>query len=145
MRKIKARRRIKQQIEETGQSYTYDTTVSGVLQWHDLLNIATFNRKLSVPKILVASHYGCRLRKRGNDGWYAWAFRRRNQSIICLNPILFACQHYFFAHVLAHEMVHQFEFEHAGDIIAPAAHGKTFLEWRPTLRRTINFPLTAKM
>ena len=145
MRKTKARRKIKEILEYLGHNHYYDTSRGHVLFWHNLLNRALFDRKLSVPKIIFASHNAGRNRKRGDDGWYAWCSRyKRGKSVLCINPILFEEDLEFFVHILAHEMVHQYEFEYTKwETSNP--HGKTFLEWRPRLRRALNFPLAATM
>ena len=154
MRKTKARRRIKGLLEDVGHEYGYELSEGHALYWHALLNEAVFDRMLLTPKILFAKQGGTRMLKRGQNDWYAWCNvfmsrpkdkrSGRHKTAICINPILYEEDLKFFVHILAHEMVHQYEYEYT-DFFHSNAHGKTFLEWKPKLRRAVNFPLSAQM
>ena len=136
MKKAEIRQRVKRHVKTRGSLGNFTITESFCLYWWTKLNSAVFDDKLTPPTRFEIKKY------RGMCGW-ARPFgknRKVRTTIIGVNSDLH--DRNTFLNVLAHEMVHQWEWEVDGcwDDSAPH-HGKEFFEWAPRLKRTAGLDL----
>ena len=97
--------KIKQHIKEHGHETNFEVTESMCLYWWRRLNNAAFDSKLKSPIRFECKNY------RHEWGWvYPWRKNRNERRVRIGMGTQFRSREHFFM-VLAHEMVHQWEWE----------------------------------
>lgn len=136
MKKAEIRRRVKRHLKSRGSQADFVITESFCLYWWSRLNTAIFDDKLTPPTRFEIKKY------RMMCGWcrpYGKSKKNR-KTIIGINREL--QDRKTFLEVLAHEMVHQWEWEVDNDWDDSAPHhGQKFFEWAPRLKRTAGLTL----
>lgn len=104
----------------TKEHYEYETTVEDCQRWFNILNRELFNE--SLPPV---SEIDIRWR-RGAYAWYDYDESKPGQGAarLLMNKRYKSKQ--FFVEVLAHEMVHHYQYVYNEEI----GHGSSFLKWR---------------
>ena len=105
---------------ETNEIYRYDTTIEDCEKWFNILNRELFDN--SLPKI---HEIDIRWR-RGAHAWYDYdeALSGNGETRLLMNKRYKSKQ--FFVEVLAHEMVHHYQYINNESM----GHGSSFLKWR---------------
>lgn len=105
---------------ETNDRYEYETTVEDCQEWFDILNRELFNNTLSnIHEIDI----------RWRRGAYAWYDYDENKPGTGISRLLMNKRYkskQFFVEVLAHEMVHHYQYINNEEV----GHGSSFLKWR---------------
>jgi hypothetical protein len=104
----------------TKEHYEYETTVEDCQRWFNILNRELFDS--SLPQI---DEIDIRWR-RGAHAWYDYDERLPGQGITKLLMSRRYKSKQFFVEVLAHEMVHHYQYIYNEDM----GHGSSFLKWR---------------
>lgn len=105
---------------ETNDAYEYDTTIEDCENWFRILNRELFDNSLpQVHEIDVRW-------RRGAHAWYDYDETKpgTGTSRLLMNKRYKSKQ--FFVEVLAHEMVHHYQYIYNEDV----GHGSSFLKWR---------------
>lgn len=135
--KIRATRtRIKQHVKRRGKRDDFHVTESFCLYWWHRLNEAIFDGMLTPPARFELRNF------RDCLGWcMPWRPNAKKQRVVIGMSTDLWDRHEFLC-ILAHEMVHQWEWEIA-NIWEPnaAAHGAQFFSWRSKLRMRVGLPL----
>jgi hypothetical protein len=98
---------------------TYETTQEDCQRWFRVINQEVFSNKL--PQI---DRIDIRWR-RGSHAWYeCYNGSRKRYSKLNMNKKYSSKQ--FFVEVLAHELVHHYQFANG----IPLSHGESFAEWK---------------
>lgn len=126
---IAARKRIKSHLKKRGEELL-DVTPSFVLHWWHLLNHAVFRGILYPPKKIE-----CRNFRDGSFGWTS-PVPRTNDVVMGIRREMEDRKQ--FVTVLAHEMVHQYEWVYHRRM----SHGQNFYEWAPLIKRELNLTLS---
>lgn len=105
---------------ETNDPYEYDTTIEDCENWFRILNRELFDN--SLPQI---HEIDIRWR-RGAHAWYDYDETKpgTGASKLLMNKRYKSKQ--FFVEVLAHEMVHHYQYTYNEEM----GHGSSFLKWR---------------
>lgn len=105
---------------ETNDTYEYDTTIEDCESWFKILNRELFDN--SLPQV---HEIDIRWR-RGAHAWYDYDEKKpgTGTSRLLMNKRYKSKQ--FFVEVLAHEMVHHYQYIYNEDV----GHGSSFLKWR---------------
>ena len=105
---------------ETNEPYEYDTTIEDCQKWFNVLNRELFDK--SLPQV---HEIDIRWR-RGAHAWYDYDERMSGQGIskLLMNKRYKSKQ--FFIEVLAHEMVHHYQYIYNEEM----GHGSSFFKWR---------------
>jgi hypothetical protein len=98
------------------------------MRWWNLLNNALFDGKLHPPHKIV-----CRAFR--ND--YGWCMPMSKKGKVQLGISSEFGDRKEFISVLAHEMIHQWQWTVDGNM----THGQTFWQWEKQLKRVFNLPL----
>jgi hypothetical protein len=101
----------------TKEHYEYETTVEDCQKWFNILNRELFNE--SLPPV---SEIDIRWR-RGAYAWYE-CDDKQDMAKLLMNKRYKSKQ--FFVEVLAHEMIHHYQYVYNEEI----GHGSSFLKWR---------------
>lgn len=105
---------------ETNEVYEYDTTIEDCQKWFNILNREIFNNSLPhVHEIDI----------RWRRGAYAWYDYDEAQPSNGKTRLLMSKRYKskkFFVEVLAHEMVHHYQYIYNEEM----GHGSSFLKWR---------------
>lgn len=105
---------------ETNDRYEYETTVEDCQEWFDILNRELFNNTLpNIHEIDIRW-------RRGAHAWYDYDEKKpgTGTSKLLMNK-RYNCKQ-FFVEVLAHEMVHHYQYINNEEV----GHGSSFLKWR---------------
>jgi len=104
----------------TKERYEYETTVEDCQKWFNILNRELFNN--SLPPV---NEIDIRWR-RGAHAWYDYDEDHPGEgtSKLLMNKRYKSKQ--FFVEVLAHEMVHHYQYIYSEEM----GHGSSFLKWR---------------
>lgn len=130
-KRIQARQRIKKHIRKKGEDML-KVTPALVLYWWHALNNALFYGMLNPPSKIHCRNF------RGEEGWITYGWCMPNFYDVELGIRRQVDNRKQFLTVLAHEMVHQYEFETTGKM----THTETFYDWAPIIKRELNLPLT---
>jgi hypothetical protein len=98
------------------------------MRWWNLLNHALFNGKLISPHKIIVRTFR-------NDYGFCQPMSKKGKVRLGINSE-FGDRKEFIA-VLAHEMIHQWQWTEIGEM----THGLTFWQWEPILKKTLNLPL----
>ena len=135
-----ARKRMKKHLRSKGENSDFFLDEQFCLYWWHRLNISVFDGMLTPPV-----RFELRAFRDESLGWckpYRWNSKKR-RVIIGINTELFDRR--VFLCVLAHEMVHQWQWEVLGRWEdRDASHGKTFFSWRNKLRTRVGLPLQVR-
>lgn len=135
--KIKAaRKRIKSHIRRKGEKCDFALTESFCLYWWHRLNSSVFDGKLTPPVRFELQAL------RGEDaGWcLPWRPNSKKRRVrIGITTNVWGRKE--FLCILAHEMVHQWEWEILGKWEPNVAHGTRFFSWREKLKQRAGLPL----
>lgn len=104
----------------SNESYEYETTIEDCQSWFNVLNRELFNN--SLPQL---DEIDIRWRRKAH-AWYDYDEARPGYgtSRLLMNKRYKSKQ--FFVEVLAHEMVHHYQYIYNEDI----GHGSSFFKWR---------------
>lgn len=110
---------------ESNDTHEYTTTIEDCQKWFNILNRELFNSNL--PKI---DEIDIRWR-RGAYAWYDYDARLSGtgKTRLLMNKRYKTKQ--FFVEVLAHEMVHHYQYINNEDV----GHGSSFLKWRDQFKK----------
>lgn len=125
MTKKQAIRQIYKHVQQKGQTPVV-ATQSNVLYWWHRLNHAVFDQQLQTPNYII-----CR-QIRNHYGWCDG-----NTKSVTLAITTAELPRKVFLEVLAHEMIHQWQWYNN----LPMSHGDSFWKWRPILNRTLTLTL----
>lgn len=134
---IRAQRRVTDLLQKKGDSSDLNITPTLVLHWWRQLNLAIFQGMLRAP---VKVH--CRKFHNGDWGWCSPKRYKAGSNIYDKDVIIGIRKNlddwYTFLTVLAHEMVHQYQWVYYGRM----SHGKKqFYAWAKVLQETVGLPL----
>lgn len=123
-------------IKVRGQQTDFHLTESFCLYWWHKLNVAVFDSMLTPPVRFELKAY------RGAGGWCKpWRHNAKERRVtIGINTDIWERQ--AFLSVLAHEMVHQWEWEVQQEWNPKINHGKNFYSWTNKLLTRVGLPLT---
>jgi len=105
---------------ETNEAYEYDTTIEDCQQWFNVLNREIFDN--SLPQV---HEIDIRWR-RGALAWYDYDETRPGFGTVKLLMNKRYKSKQFFIEVLAHEMVHHYQYIYNEEM----GHGSSFFKWR---------------
>jgi hypothetical protein len=110
---------------ETHDPHEYETTIEDCQKWFNILNRELFDNAL--PKI---NDIDIRWR-RGAYAWYDYdqTDPKTGTSRLLMNKRYKSKQ--FFVEILAHEMVHHYQYIYNEEV----GHGSSFLKWRDTFNK----------
>lgn len=102
------------------EEYEYETTIKDCIVWFNVLNQELFDNSLP-----IINEIDIRWR-RGAHAWYDYDETRPGHGTakLLMNKRYKSKQ--FFVEVLAHEMVHHYQYINNEDV----GHGSSFLKWR---------------
>jgi hypothetical protein len=126
--KIAARKKITTHLKRRGHVADFKVTPVLVMRWWNLLNKAVFDDKLLPPRRIVVRAF------REEWGW-CQPMSKKGHVILGIHSEFMDRKQ--FIETLAHEMVHQWQWTFTGTM----THGKTFREWAPILKKTLDLPL----
>ena len=132
------RQKIKAHIRNKGNRDDFIITESFALYWWYRLNLIIFDGVLTPPsKLYIQNYKDC-------GGWCApWRWNRKNRTVkIGLRRNF--CDRKTFLTCLAHEMVHQWEWEILGrwaEVGCHSGHGKSFFSWKNKIKYRTGLPL----
>jgi hypothetical protein len=130
------RKRLKIHVKSKGENSDFEITPSFCLYWWRHLNEAVFDGALTPPARFEFKNY------RDMAGfckpWYA--NRKQRRVIIGISSEIWSRKK--FLEVLAHEMVHQWEWEILADWNTKTMHGKNFFAWKNKMKYRAGLPLT---
>lgn len=135
--KIKAaRKRLKKHLKNKGENGDFDLTQSFCLYWWHRLNASVFDGMLTPPV-----RFELRCFRDFTLGWCKpWRPNAKQRRVIMgLNTDI--GERKDFLMILAHEMVHQWEWEIKASWEPNVAHGKRFFTWRKKLEKRTGLPL----
>ena len=120
-----AKRKRKTKLEklmEDSTEFEYETTLKDCQRWFKILNREVFNNTLyNVDEIDIRW-------RRGTHAYYEYHIDDKKPEYqytkLCMNRKYKSMK--FFVEVLAHEMVHHYQFLHC----EPMGHGSSFMRWR---------------
>lgn len=114
-----AKRRSKlSKLLQTNEAYEYETTIEDCQEWFNILNRELFDNSLpNVDEIDV------RWRRQAH-AYYDYAVKRNGPCKLLMNKKYKSKQ--FFVEVLAHEMVHHYQYINGERM----GHGSSFMKWR---------------
>ena len=119
MARKKYRSKLEKVINENCE-LTYETTVEDCQKWFNILNRELFNNNLSqVHEIDIRW-------RRGAHAWYDYDERKPGTGTARLLMNKRYKSKKFFVEVLAHEMVHHYQYIYNEEM----GHGSSFLKWR---------------
>lgn len=134
--KIRAvRARIKTHVRHKGENSDFDITETFCAYWWHMLNDAVFDGILTPPVRFELRNF------RYDLGWCKpWRPNASNRRVVIgISTDLYDRK--MFLSVLAHEMVHQWEWEVAKQWLPRYPHGATFFSWRTKLKSRVGLPL----
>lgn len=116
-----------QKLLDSKERLEYETTVEDCHEWFKVLNKELFNNELTpVDEIDIRW-------RRGTHAYYVATIDTKDPDYrhtkLCMNKRYKSKQ--FFVEVLAHELVHHYQFLTEGK----ASHGDTFLAWADTFNK----------
>lgn len=137
MTPVEASAKIKRHIKERDNDNCYEVTENVIVFWFELLNVAIFNDSLPMPKSFSTFEY-----KEQNQILGFCSHRYMKDTITIAMCKEFADRKTFLT-VLVHEMVHMHQtiFRTTYPYHSRMTHGKSFYEWRDTIKRTVGLPL----
>ena len=135
-KKIEARKRIKKHVRRRGEACDFELTHEFVLYWWHRLNEAVFDGMLTPPAKIELRAF------RDSAGWCIPHDMRRKERRVKIGISTDIWERKTFLIVLAHEMVHQWEWEVLADWNPRVNHGKTFYSWTWKLKDRAGLPLT---
>jgi len=109
-----------EKLLQTNEHYEYETTIEDCQKWFNILNREIFNN--SLPKI---DEIDIRWR-RGAHAWYDYDDRYEGTGVTKLLLSKRYKSKKFFVEVLAHEMVHHYQYIYNEEM----GHGSSFFKWR---------------
>ena len=124
MAKKKYRTKLEKVMDEKCE-LTYETTIEDCQKWFNILNRELFNSSLSnIGEIDIRW-------RRGAYAWYDYdeAKPGNGSSKLLMNKRYKSKK--FFVEVLAHEMVHHYQYINNEEM----GHGSSFLKWRDTFNK----------
>lgn len=137
MSRASTRQRIKAHVRKKGQHGDFEVTHSFALYWWHQLNDGVFDSILTPPaKIEIRRFF-----RDGAEGWCNAYARNRKQRRVVIGLRTDYLDRKTFLTVLAHEMVHQWEWEILGDWSSKSEHGAKFFSWRNKLKARVSLPL----
>lgn len=123
---VVARMVIKDYLRQKGQqSIGFDLTPAYVLLWWRVFNVAIFDNQLNLPHRIICRNF--------RDNSYGWCDSWDNSDKVEIGIRRQLKNNRLFLNVLAHEMVHQAQWEIYGEH-ERHDHGKTFFAWKPLLK-----------
>lgn len=109
---------------EANEQYEYNTTVEDCQEWFNILNRELFENSLSpVDEIDIRW-------RRGAYAYYDYDEKKSNGICKLLMNKRYKSKQ-FFVEVLAHEMVHHYQYMNNEEI----GHGSSFMKWRDTFNK----------
>ena len=131
------RKRLKFHIKSKGENCDFELTETFCLYWWRYLNDAVFDGKLTPPERFEIKAY------RTMAGWCRpWRANRLKERSVVIGINSWIWDRKSFLTVLAHEMVHQWEWEILKDWNNKTMHGKQFFDWRGKLKYRAGLSLT---
>lgn len=130
MNRIEAKARIRKHLKSKGEEVC-EVTEPMVMFWWRLLNFAIFGGKLPEPKRIVLKNF-----HHETLGW-CQPFGRKTQRDVAIGMRREYEDRSIFLTVLAHEMVHQYEW-FSGKAMS---HGKNFYYWEHKVKHAVGLPL----
>lgn len=119
-----------QHLRRRGHVADFKVTPVLVMRWWNLLNNALFDGKLLPPRKIVCRAF------RNDCGWCMPMAKKGHVQLGISSE--FGDRKEFIA-VLAHEMIHQWQWTVDGG--GRMTHGETFWQWEKQLKRVFNLPL----
>lgn len=102
----------------------YETTIEDCHKWFRILNQELFSNKLpQIDKIDI------RWRRRTHAYYEYYDGPRKRECKLCMNKKYSSKQ--FFVEVLAHELIHHYQFTNG----MPLSHGESFVKWKNKFNR----------
>lgn len=138
-KKHRACEKIKRHIDRHQRGTPFVVTPSIVLKWWHTLNNAVFEGKLTPPMKIV-----CRNFRDDAHGWcqpYISGIDPNDRTLIEIGIRREQIDRKTFLTVLAHEMVHQWQWVHKERM----GHGKSFVKWKPILKQTVDIALNSHL
>jgi len=135
-KKVEARKRIKKHIRRKGECSDFEVTQEFALYWWHRLNEAVFDGKLTPPARFEFRAF------RDAAGWCMPFNVRCKQRRVRIGISTEIWERRTFLIVLAHEMVHQWEWEILADWNSKVDHGKNFYSWTWKLKNRAGLPLS---
>lgn len=138
-KKHKACEKIKRHIDRHQQGTPFIVTPTIVLKWWHVLNNAAFDGTLKPPKKII-----CRNFHGKTYGWCQPYYSGRDlndRTIIEIGIRKNQKDRKTFLTILAHEMVHQWQWVHR----EPMGHGKSFVKWKPILKQAVDITLDSHL
>ncbi len=136
-KKADIRKRLKIHVRSKGENCDFELTESFCLYWWRHLNDAIFDGELTQPERFEFKSY------RTMAGWCRpWRANRLNERSVVIGINSQIWERKAFLTVLAHEMVHQWEWEILACWKGNTMHGKQFFDWKGKLLYRAGLPLT---
>lgn len=135
----RAREKIKKHIDKHHQGASFIVTPTTVMKWWHVLNNAVFEGKLTPPTKII-----CRNFRDEAYGWcqpYYWSTETEDRTMVEIGIRREQVDRKTFLTVLAHEMVHQWQWANKQRL----GHGKSFDKWKPILKQTVDITLTSHL
>ena len=128
--KIAARKKIVRHLRRRGHVADFKVTPVLVMRWWNLLNDALFDGKLIPPRTITVKNF------RSIWGDCTPLAKKGHVHLKIASEFI---DRKDFLSILAHEMIHQWQWTDVG--VGEMTHGQTFWQWEPTLKRVLNLPL----
>ena len=136
MKRVDRRKRIKAHIRRKGEQCDFEITESFALHWWHELNDAIFDGVLTPPVRFEIKNF------RDCGGWcLPFQWNRINERRVRIGLLREYWDRKTFLTVLAHEMVHQWEWEVLADWDPNVDHGSDFYSWKNKVKYRIGLPL----
>ena len=134
--KIKAaRKRLKTHLRHKGENSDFELTESFCLYWWHRLNQSVFDGKLTPPVRFELRRFHDAM------GWCKPWRPNSNTRRVTIGISTDIWERREFLIILAHEMVHQAEWEICRSWKPRVAHGELFFSWKPKLKQRAGLPL----
>lgn len=132
-----ARKRLKRHLRSKGQSSDFEINEQFCYWWWHQLNVTVFDGMLTPPVRFELRRF------RDCLGWCKpWRSNSKTRKVIVgIHTNLFDRKE--FLCVLAHEMVHQWEWEMLASWKTNVTHSKQFFSWKNKLKTRAGLPLKA--
>lgn len=136
MKKVDRRKRIRSHIKRKGEQCDFEITESFALYWWHQLNETIFDGVLTPPVRFEIKNF------RDCGGWcIPYLKNRTGPRRVRIGLLRDYWDRKTFLIVLAHEMVHQWEWEIQADWNPNVEHGTDFFSWQNKVKYRIGLPL----
>ena len=136
MKQVDRRKRIKAHIRRKGEQCDFEITESFALYWWHQLNDTIFDGVLTPPVRFEIKNF------RDCGGWcLPFQWNRIKERRVRIGLLREYWDRKTFLIVLAHEMVHQWEWEVLADWDPNVDHGGDFFSWRNKVKYRTGLPL----